>query len=377
MRCGPGVQGCPGTLHLLCAGFVQEHGAKAAALFERAVTRNACVSHGSPASTHDACRSPPARPGRPPGLPGDARRRGRDHARAARRRRRARADRLRRRRRAARGRSSRRRSTTSRPARRSSPTRRRLVGLLPISAEAFGTLLIVRPALRRGRRAARGGRRRSSCSPPRRCAPPRPSGTSRKTLDASVQSLAALLDLRDGYTGQHSSTVVRLCEEVGRRVGVAGAELEHLRIAAHLHDLGKIGVPDQILHKPGPLDDAEWSIMREHPVWGARALEQIPGFRAASLAVRHHHERWDGQGLPGRPRGREDPARRARHRGLRRLRGDDLDAPLPPRPRRARWPASGSSPGPAPSSTPPPPGACSARSPPTDRAAPHRRPHVG
>jgi HD-GYP domain-containing protein (c-di-GMP phosphodiesterase class II) len=118
------------------------------------------------------------------------------------------------------------------------------------------------------------------------------------TLSASVQALASLLDLRDGYTGQHSGTVVALCEQVARRVGVTGDELEHLRIAAHLHDLGKIGVPDEILHKPGPLNDTEWAIMREHPVWGARALETIPGFRAASLAVRHHHERWDGGGYP-------------------------------------------------------------------------------
>ena len=73
---------------------------------------------------------------------------------------------------------------------------------------------------------------------------------------------------------------------------------ERSEIAAHLHDLGKIGVPDQILHKPGPLDDAEWSIMREHPVWGARALEAIPEFRQAARAVRHHHERWDGTGYP-------------------------------------------------------------------------------
>jgi HD-GYP domain-containing protein (c-di-GMP phosphodiesterase class II) len=172
-----------------------------------------------------------------------------------------------------------------------------VVGLLPISAEAFGTLVIVRPALRRGR--ALGEELDSlvvlAAEALRAAEAERDLAL---TLDASVQSLAALLDLRDGYTGQHSSTVVRLCEEVGRRVGVAGAELEHLRVAAHLHDLGKIGVPDQILHKAGPLDVAEWSIMREHPVWGAQALDRIPGFRAASLAVRHHHERWDGTGYP-------------------------------------------------------------------------------
>jgi HD-GYP domain-containing protein (c-di-GMP phosphodiesterase class II) len=169
--------------------------------------------------------------------------------------------------------------------------------LLPVDPRTWGTLTLLRPKLRRGAvlrecledivglagealRAAEAERQLEV------------------TLQASVQSLATLLDLRDGYTGQHSSTVVRLCEQVARRVGLRGDELEHLRIAAHLHDLGKIGVPDEILHKPGALDDAEWSIMREHPVWGARALEAIPGFRPAARAVRHHHERWDGGGYP-------------------------------------------------------------------------------
>jgi HD-GYP domain-containing protein (c-di-GMP phosphodiesterase class II) len=128
-----------------------------------------------------------------------------------------------------------------------------------------------------------------------------------ETLSASVASLATLLDLRDGYTGQHSSSVVNLCEQVARRMGVVDAELAHLRIAAHLHDLGKIGVPDEILHKPGPLDAAEWSIMREHPVWGARALEAIPAFRPASRAVRGHHERWDGGGYPDGLAGEDIP----------------------------------------------------------------------
>jgi HD-GYP domain-containing protein (c-di-GMP phosphodiesterase class II) len=169
--------------------------------------------------------------------------------------------------------------------------------LLALDTPAWGALTLLRPKVRRGAalreclddltelatealRAAEAERRLDV------------------TLHASVGSLAALLNLRDGYTAQHSNTVVELCEGVARRVGVTGDELEHLRIAAHLHDLGKIGVPDQILHKPGPLDDTEWSIMREHPVWGARALETIPGFERASLAVRHHHERWDGGGYP-------------------------------------------------------------------------------
>jgi HD-GYP domain-containing protein (c-di-GMP phosphodiesterase class II) len=176
-------------------------------------------------------------------------------------------------------------------------TRGAACALLALEDEAWGTLTLLRPKVRRGAalrecladlaELATEALRASEAE--RRLA---------MTLQASVGSLAALLDLRDGYTGQHSGTVVELCEEVARRVGVTGGELEHLRIAAHLHDLGKIGVPDQILHKPGPLDDTEWSIMREHPVWGARALETIPGFEHASLAVRHHHERWDGTGYP-------------------------------------------------------------------------------
>jgi HD-GYP domain-containing protein (c-di-GMP phosphodiesterase class II) len=169
---------------------------------------------------------------------------------------------------------------------------------LPLpGGEAWGTLVLLRPQIRGdavlrvcvGDLAALATEALRAAEAERRL---------ELTLEASVCSLAALLDLRDGYTGQHSSTVVDLCDQVGRRLGVTGEDLGHLRIAAHLHDLGKIGVPDQILHKPGPLDETEWSIMREHPVWGARALESIPGFQQASRAVRHHHERWDGSGYP-------------------------------------------------------------------------------
>jgi HD-GYP domain-containing protein (c-di-GMP phosphodiesterase class II) len=185
-------------------------------------------------------------------------------------------------------------------------TRNAAAVLLPLDAQTWGTLTLLRPKLRRGAilrdclddLVALAGEALRAAEAERNL---------ETTLRASVQSLAALLDLRDGYTGQHSSTVVSLCEQVARRVGVTGDGLEHLRIAAHLHDLGKIGVPDEILHKPGPLDDAEWSIMREHPVWGARALETIPGFRSASRAVRHHHERWDGAGYPDGLAGEDIP----------------------------------------------------------------------
>jgi HD-GYP domain-containing protein (c-di-GMP phosphodiesterase class II) len=185
-------------------------------------------------------------------------------------------------------------------------SRHTATALLPLSAATWGTLTLLRPRMRRGmllrdclgELAALAGEALRAAEAERQL---------EVTLQASVSSLSALLDLRDGYTGQHSSTVVDLCEQVARRVGVGGDELEHLRIAAHLHDLGKIGVPDQILHKPGPLDETEWSIMREHPVWGARALEAIPGFHHASRAVRHHHERWDGTGYPDGLAGEDIP----------------------------------------------------------------------
>jgi HD-GYP domain-containing protein (c-di-GMP phosphodiesterase class II) len=169
--------------------------------------------------------------------------------------------------------------------------------LLELDAGVSGTLTVLRPKLRRGA-ALRDCLARLSDLAREALRADEAEHRLAETLSASVGSLTALLDLRDGYTGQHSTSVVGLCEQVARRMGVVGEELDHLRIAAHLHDLGKIGVPDEILHKPGPLDPTEWSIMREHPVWGARALESVPGFRPAALAVRGHHERWDGGGYP-------------------------------------------------------------------------------
>jgi HD-GYP domain-containing protein (c-di-GMP phosphodiesterase class II) len=176
-------------------------------------------------------------------------------------------------------------------------TRNAATCLLAVGVGSSGTLTILRPKLRRGAalRDCLGHLTELACEALRAAEAERRLA---ETMEASVGSLASLLDLRDGYTGQHSTSVVARCAQVARRMGVTGDELEHLRIAAHLHDLGKIGVPDEILHKPGPLDATEWSIMREHPVWGARALESVPGFRAAARAVRGHHERWDGGGYP-------------------------------------------------------------------------------
>ena len=115
---------------------------------------------------------------------------------------------------------------------------------------------------------------------------------------AVVRSLAVALSARDGYAGEHSDTVRELSVAVGRALGLGGTALAEVEAGALLHDVGKIGIPDSILNKPGPLDDAEWDLMREHPIIGERILLPLPGLTNVARTVRHEHERWDGSGYP-------------------------------------------------------------------------------
>jgi diguanylate cyclase (GGDEF)-like protein len=113
-----------------------------------------------------------------------------------------------------------------------------------------------------------------------------------------IAALASALEERDRYTGEHSESVVDLTARVGDALALSADDIEQIRTAALLHDIGKVGVPDEILHKPGKLDEREWEIMRQHPVIGERILRAIPGFGAIARMVRHEHERWDGGGYP-------------------------------------------------------------------------------
>jgi diguanylate cyclase (GGDEF)-like protein len=113
-----------------------------------------------------------------------------------------------------------------------------------------------------------------------------------------IAALASALQERDRYTGKHSETVVDLTARVGDALALDSAELGRVRTAALLHDIGKVGVPDEVLHKPGPLTEREWEIMRQHPAIGERILRAIPGLGAVARIVRHEHERWDGNGYP-------------------------------------------------------------------------------
>lgn len=117
-------------------------------------------------------------------------------------------------------------------------------------------------------------------------------------VDAGVAALVRAVDMRDDYTGRHSSLVGDLARRVGERLGMSGMDLWMLELAAQLHDVGKIGIPDAILNKSGPLDSAEWGIMRAHPAMGADMVAKVPGLATVAPLVRAHHERWDGRGYP-------------------------------------------------------------------------------
>jgi putative nucleotidyltransferase with HDIG domain len=122
-----------------------------------------------------------------------------------------------------------------------------------------------------------------------------------------VAALAEALLERDRYTGEHSESVVGLVERVARGLGLSDSEVDTVKAAALLHDIGKVAMPDDVLNKPGPLDEDEWSVMREHPVIGERILRAIPGMGPIARIVRHEHERFDGGGYPDALAGQEIP----------------------------------------------------------------------
>lgn len=112
------------------------------------------------------------------------------------------------------------------------------------------------------------------------------------------RALLAAVELHDPYTAQHSRNTVRLAERVARWLGMAEAERGEVRLVAMLHDVGKIGLFESILCRPGPLTAAEHEAVREHPVAGAQVVEQVEELRHLAPAIRAAHERWDGQGYP-------------------------------------------------------------------------------
>jgi len=118
------------------------------------------------------------------------------------------------------------------------------------------------------------------------------------TYDRTLTALMSALDARDRETEGHSTRVSRLTCLLGEEIGLSGQQLKALERGALLHDIGKIGISDTVLHKPGKLTDEEWKIMRIHPDIGARIVEGIPFLQDTLPVIRYHHERWDGSGYP-------------------------------------------------------------------------------
>lgn len=123
----------------------------------------------------------------------------------------------------------------------------------------------------------------------------------------AIRALAAALDARDPYTAGHSERVSVLSLLIGREMKLSAAELDVLRLGALLHDIGKIGLPDEVLRKPGALTTEEFEQIKRHPVLGARILRQVPFFAPHLPIVELHHERPDGSGYPFGLKGEEIP----------------------------------------------------------------------
>ena len=120
----------------------------------------------------------------------------------------------------------------------------------------------------------------------------------RKTHLETIAALSRSMEAKDYYTGGHTERVSGIAVALARRLGYEGADLDAIEIGALLHDIGKIGIPERILHKPGPLDEEEWKVMKEHPVISEYILSEVDLPAIVLQIARHSHERMDGEGYP-------------------------------------------------------------------------------
>jgi HD-GYP domain-containing protein (c-di-GMP phosphodiesterase class II) len=123
----------------------------------------------------------------------------------------------------------------------------------------------------------------------------------------ALDTLIGAVEAKDPYTHGHSVRVAEMSSRIGLRLGLEPEALRGLHQGAYLHDVGKISVPDQVLNKPGELTDDEWVSIKGHPVVGWELASRARSLRASLVAIRHHHERWDGSGYPDRLAGVDIP----------------------------------------------------------------------
>ena len=116
--------------------------------------------------------------------------------------------------------------------------------------------------------------------------------------NSAVAALSNAVEAKDTVTERHCQRLANMAARLGSRAGLSVIEPEVIAYGALLHDVGKIGIPEAILTKPGPLDEHEWKLMREHPIIGERICAPLGAAMAFLPIVRHHHERWDGRGYP-------------------------------------------------------------------------------
>ena len=122
-----------------------------------------------------------------------------------------------------------------------------------------------------------------------------------------VQALAEAIDAKDNYTNGHSTRVAEYSKEIAKRYGYSPERQEEIYMMGLLHDVGKIGIPDEIINKPGRLSDEEFAIIKEHPEKGAKILSSVPEMPKLVTGARWHHERFDGRGYPDGLKGEEIP----------------------------------------------------------------------
>jgi HD-GYP domain-containing protein (c-di-GMP phosphodiesterase class II) len=151
--------------------------------------------------------------------------------------------------------------------------------------------------------------------------------------DAAVEAWRRALELRDQATENHGCRVAEMTVRLGVLLGYGSSDLTHLKFGAQLHDIGKIGVPDSVLLKPGPLDEQDKKIMRKHPVYAYEMLSSIPNFEPILDIPYYHHERWDGGGYPTGLRGEQIPLSARIFAVI-----DVWDALRSDRPYRSAWP---------------------------------------